>query len=263
LITPLRKLTLKGVLYARRPEVESEIEELLSLSEKELLARCNVRRSGSTGHVSTEAVLHFLRARRGRGDSPAVLQLFAVLTERVLRALPRADNPDGSTVSFSKEQIRERTFDGFTDLLLRDRSAYEDRLDYFEINFNGGLASLRLTAQKRVWRDENRSTTLESTEDEGEIKSEVEDAAGTYDPLSAEALDDARYRSRLDVAIDTLPTLQNRIVEMLRGGIPIDSKDPSIVTIRGVLGKAEKTIRNQRDRAFAHLRVALSGKGKI
>ena len=262
LITPLRKLTLQGVLYARRPEVESEIGGLLSLSEKEMLARCNVRRGGPTGHVSTEAVLHLLRVRRGQGDTPAVLQLFAVLNERVLRSLPRADSPDGSTISFSKEQIREHAFDRFIDLLLRDRNAYEDQLDYFEINFNGGLAKLRLTAQKKVWRDENRSTTLESTEDEGEIKAEIEEAAGSYEPFNAEALDDARYRSRLDAAIDTLPILQSRIVEMLRQGIPIDSNDPSIVTIRGELGKAEKTIRNQRDKAFARLRVALSGRGK-
>ena len=50
---------------------------------------------------------------------------------------------------------------------------------------------------------------------------------------------------------------------MLRQGIPIDSKDPSVLTISGVLGKVEKTIRNQRDKAFARLRIVLSGRGKI
>lgn len=263
LIAPLKKRTLKGVPYTRRPEVESEIEGILSLPEKEMLARCNVPRKAQTGHVSTEAVLHLLRARHREGDRSAVSRLFAVATERVLRALPRADNPDGLTVSFSKEKVRERAFDRFTDLLLHDREAYDDRLDYFEVNFNGALASLRLTAQKQVWRDENRSTTLESTEDEGEIKAEVEEAAGSYDPLNAEALDDARYRLRLDAAIDALPILQKRIVEMLRQGIPIDSNDSNVVTIRGALGKVEKTIRNQRDRAFARLRLTLVDKGTI
>ena len=49
---------------------------------------------------------------------------------------------------------------------------------------------------------------------------------------------------------------------MLRQGFPIDSKDPEVVTIRGSLGKVEKTIRNQRDKAFAILRDVLTGKGK-
>ena len=257
MIAPLRKSSFKNELYLRRPEVESELEALISLPETEMLGRCNAARKHQAGHVSTEAVLHLLRARHRDGDSPAVLQLFSVLTERVLRALPKADNPDGLTVSHTKEQIRERAYDRFIDLLLQDREGYDDRLDYFEINFNGALASLRLTAQKKVWREENRSTTLDSKEDEGEIKTEVENAAGTHDPLSAEALDDIRYRSRLDAAIDALPTLQRRIIEMLRQGIPIDSIDPNAVTIRGVLGKAEKTVRNQRDKAFARLRVAL------
>lgn len=260
LVDPLRKHALNGTPYVRRPEVESEIGELLTLSESEMLARCAVGR-GLPAHVSTEALLHLLRARRGQGRGATLSRLFYLLSKRVLDALPKADMADA--VSLSKEQIRERAYDRFIDFLLADSNAYDDRLDYFEINFNGALASLRLTAQKRVWRDENRSTTLEDSEQEGEPSAGVEDAAGSYDPLNAEELDDARYRSRLDAAIDTLPPLQSRIVEMLRQGIPIDSKDPNVVTISGVLGKVEKTIRNQRDKAFARLRIVLSGRRTV
>jgi hypothetical protein len=260
LVDSLRKRTLKGQLYGRRPEVESEIGELLSLPEDAMLDRCGLAR-GRPGYVSTEAVLHLLRARRGQGDTLAVSRLFHLLSERVLHLLPKAEGPDG--VSLSKEQIRERTFDRLTDLLLADRKGYDDRLDYYEINFNGALAKLRLTAQKQVWRDENRSTPLEASDEEVELSVEVEEAAGSYDPLSAEALDDARYRSRLDAAIDGLPPIQSRIIEMLRQGMPIDSQDPSVLTIRRTLGKAEKTVRNQRDKAFARLRIVLSGRGKV
>lgn len=224
-----------------------------------MLHRCAVAR-GRPGYASTEAVLHLLRANRGQGDTSVVSRLFHLLSERVLHALPKAEGING--VSLSKEQIRERTYDRFTDLLLADQRAYDDRLDYYEINFNGALARLRLTAQKQVWRDENRSTTLEGSDDEAEPSGEVEEAVGSCDPMSAEALDDARYRSRLDAAIDSLPPIQRRIVEMLRQEIPIDSKDPSVVTISRVLGKVEKTVRNQRDKAFTHLRIVLSGRGK-
>jgi hypothetical protein len=259
LVVPLRKQTLQGKPYVRRPEVESEIGELLALPESAMLTRCAIGR-GRPGFVSTEAILHVLRGRRGQGDNSAVMHLFRLLSERVLRALPRAEGP--VWVSLSTEQIRERAYDRFTDLLLADRKAYDDRLDYYEINFNGALAALRKTAQKQVWRDENRSTPLDVSDEEGEPSAEVEEAVGTYDPLSAEALDDARYRSRLDAAIDDLPPLQSRIVEMLRQGIPIASNDPTVVTISRVLGKVEKTIRNQRDKAYARLRIVLMGRGK-
>jgi DNA-binding CsgD family transcriptional regulator len=50
-----------------------------------------------------------------------------------------------------------------------------------------------------------------------------------------------------------------RVIEMLRQGIPIDSKDVDAVTIAKALGKSEKTIRTYRDKAFAVLRVAMLG----
>ena len=260
MIAPLRKCTLEGVLYTRRPGVEVEITALAALPEDELAVRCSDRRKDQAGHVSTEALLHFVRSRKSDDDNPVFARLYALLAERVLRALPLTDGAGGE--SLSRTLIRERVFDTFRDWLLEDRRSYDQRLDYFEVNFNSALASRRVSAQRQVWREENRSTTLESPQDDGEIAAEVEEAAGSYDPFSAAEFDDARYRSRLDAAIDALPPLQSRIVEMLRQGFPIDSKDPEVVTIRGSLGKVEKTIRNQRDNAFAILRDVLTGKGK-
>lgn len=255
LVAPLRKQRLEGGLYTRRQEVEAEIGQLLALGKDAMLERCALER-GRPGYVSTEALLHMLRSQRGAADTPAESKLFKILSERVWRALPRPEGKD--EISLTKEQIRELTYDRFVDLLLADRGTYEERLDYFEINFNDALASVRLTAQKKVWREDNRMTELESSEEDAELSAEVEEAAGTYDPLSAEALDESLYRSRLDAAIDGLSPIQRRIIEMLRQGIPIDSQDPSVVTIRSTLGKAEKTIRNQRDKAYARLRISLT-----
>ena len=50
---------------------------------------------------------------------------------------------------------------------------------------------------------------------------------------------------------------------MLLKEIPIDSSDPDTLTISKVLGKAEKTIRNQRDRAFVSLRRHLERKEEM
>lgn len=44
---------------------------------------------------------------------------------------------------------------------------------------------------------------------------------------------------------------------MLRQGVPIDSKEPDVMTIAKALGRSEKTIRTHRDKAYAALRTAL------
>jgi DNA-directed RNA polymerase specialized sigma24 family protein len=136
--------------------------------------------------------------------------------------------------------------------------AYAAKLDYFEVRFDGALANLRRDAQEQAWREENRTTALEYDPETNELSAEVERAAGTYDPFDATSFDARDYRSRLDAAIDALPPEQNRIIDMLRQGFPIDSKDPAAMTIARALGKSEKTIRTHRDRAFVTLRAALS-----
>jgi hypothetical protein len=117
---------------------------------------------------------------------------------------------------------------------------------------------LKLDAQEKAWKEENRNTELEVDEDSGEISAEVEQAAGSYDPFDASVLDDDFYRSRLDSAMEELSLIQNRIIEMLRQEIPIDSIDPNVITISKSLGKSEKTIRTHRNKAFARLRVLLT-----
>ena len=46
---------------------------------------------------------------------------------------------------------------------------------------------------------------------------------------------------------------------MTRLDIPIDSIDPNEVTISQVLNKVEKTVRNQKKKALASLRILLQG----
>ncbi|WP_419605486.1 RNA polymerase sigma factor [Thiolapillus sp.] len=186
-------------------------------------------------------------------------RLYKILAERVLRSLPRTESADGKTASMTNTIICDKVFDRFAEMLSRDRVEYSEKLDYFEIRFDGALASLKRDAKKQARRDQNRSVSLEYDDETGELTEEVERAAGSFDPFSQSEIDDPDYRSVLDAAIDTLPPEQMRIIEMLRMGVPIDSKDADAVTIAKVLGKSEKTIRTHRDKAFAALRAVMSG----
>jgi hypothetical protein len=261
LIVPLRKQKSDGNLYIRFPDIEKTLEVLALVSKEELLERCRLYK-GHVLHVPTECLLHFVRRSSTAQDEQLFEQLFKILAERIRRALPRVENPDGETLSFTRSQAFEQVYDKFVMLLMEERVGYVERLDFFEVHFNGGLAMLRRDAEEKAWKEENRNTVLEADEDSGEIDAAVEDAAGSYDPFDATVLDNYLYRSRLDAAMDELPPLQKRIIEMWRQEIPIDSIDPTVVTISKSLGKSEKTIRNHRDKAFARLRVLLTQGGK-
>lgn len=260
-IPPLRKRRPTGELYERTPNVEALIDELAILSRDELIARAAITKRSDPRYIPSECLVYFIRASRYDIAEVWFERLYRVLNERVLRSLPKAENPNGKTESFTRGAVRDKAFGRFVELLAADRVAYVDRLDYFEIRFDGALEKLRLDAQRQAWRDEKRRQPLEYDEASGELSAAVEAAARAYDPFTTPDFDDEDYRLRLDAAIDTLPTEQRTIIHMLGQGFPIDSKEPDVMTIAKALGRSEKTIRTYRDKAFAALRSAM-GEGE-
>ena len=254
---PLRKHKLDGTPYFRRDKVETEIQALAGISAAELERRADLWHVSAPGYVSSEALLYVVRNAAAGAHRE---KLTEKLLLRVARRVPSVANAGGKTVSMTRMNIREAVRDNFVDLLLSDRNQYDDRLDYYEINFNGAVAADRRDANDRHWKHENRTAELE-TED-GEVSAQVESAVGYSTPFDADELDKKDYRLLLDEAIESLPELQRRIVVMWRQDIPIESNDPSVESISKVLGKSEKTVRTHRDKAFASLKLRLERKGK-
>ncbi len=258
MLRPLRKLKGDGTPYFRRDEVEAEIQALAGISAAELERRAGLWQTSEPGFVSPEALLYFVRnASAGTNRD----KLTETLLCRAARRVPPVTDPGDKTVSLTKMNIREDVVDHFVDLLLSDRDKYDERLAYYEVNFNAAIAADRHDANVRHWKHENRNDELE-TED-GEISVDVESLVGGYNPFDPDELDKKDYRLLLDDAIDSLPELQRRIVVMWRQEIPIESNDPSVDSISKVLGKSEKTIRTHRDKAFASLKRRLERKGRM
>lgn len=259
MITPLqkRKDDGKGVLYSRRPEVEEEIAALEPLSRDELIERCAVRSRRDPSYVRSETVLYFLRSTRGDNSSALFDRLFRILSARVLAALPRVDSADGRTSNATNSDIRDAVYGRFVELLASDRQEYDDRLDFFESQFDSALAALRIAAQRKAWREEKRQTPIEFDPETQEPSQEVEQAYAEFKRKLDINFDDADFRSRLDAAIDTLPKEQIGVIQMLLLDFQIDSKDPAVMTIAKALGCDEKTVRNRRDRAVERLQAIL------
>ncbi|AYG66108.1 DNA-binding response regulator [Rhizobium sp. CCGE531] len=257
-VVPLRKRSLNGELYKRDPKIEAFIGELAVLPRSELISRAAITKRSDPGYVPSECLVHFIRASRHDNNETWFEGLYRILMERVLRSVPKSESSDGKTESLTRSVVRDKVFSRFVEMLSADRASYVDQLDYFEVRFDGAVASLRRDAQEQAWRDENRSQSIEYDEESGEPTAEVERAAGVYDPFAAPEIDEPFYRSRLDAAIEALPPEQIRIIHMLKEGFPIDSKEPDVMTISKALGRSEKTIRTYRDKAIAALRLALT-----
>jgi hypothetical protein len=257
LITPLRKRRLSGELYERDAAIEALLGELVVLSRDALIARAEIRTRSHADYVPSECLVYFIRASRRDNNEAWFERLYKILIERVLRSLPRSQSSDGKSESLTNGLVRDKVFGRFVELLSEDRTAHVGKLDYFEVRFDGALASLRRDAQEKAWREENRSQPLEYDEESGELSPEVEAAAGAHDPFAVSNFDDPSYRSSLEAAINALPPEQSRIIYMLRQGFPIDSKEPEVMTIAKALGRSEKTVRTYRDKAFAALRMAM------
>lgn len=255
---PLRKRRLDGRPYVRDARVDALIAELALLSRDDLVARAAISSRSDPAYVPSECLLHFLRASRRDNSDAWFERLYRILTQRVLRSLPKAESADGKTESLTRGAIRDKAWSRFVELLSVDRADYSEKLDYFEVRFDGALASLRRDAQEKAWRDENRTRPLEFDEQSGELSPEVEAAAGVYDPFDIQGLDDPVYRSRLEAAIEALPTEQKRIIHMRMQGFLIDPKDAGALSIVKVLGLSEKTIRTYLKKALATLRAALT-----
>lgn len=257
--TPLTKRGLDGTRYTRPPEIEAALTRVLALPRDGVIAQAQVRDPADPAFIPSECLIHLLRHSRRDNNDAYFERLYKALMDRVDRALPRAESRRGDEVheDFGRAQIRDQVRDRLQVMLVEDRKTPGDRLDFFEVRFAAAIASLRGTAREKAWREANRSEPLELGPEDGELSVEVERAAGSLDVETALLSDDPNYRSHLDAAIDALPTDQRRIIEMLRAGMLIDSSEPGVVSIRQVLGCAEKTVRNRRDAAIRALRAAL------
>jgi hypothetical protein len=261
-IAPLRKKP-KGSdePYKRRAHVEALLPQLESLSRDEIVARSRIRSAADPNYMPTECLLYLTRASRDDNSQQYFERLFKGLYRRLISALPRVDSGDEThgRIDLTAEKIRDHALGRFLEMLSKDRDDYDERLDYLEVSFNAGVASLRNDAMAPALRDQKRSTPIEQDRETGEPSAEVERARGAFDPFDPAKSNDEDYRMRLDAAIDALPKEQIRIVTMIAHGIPIESKMPGKPSISTILGRSEKTIRNHRDKAYDAIRTAVQG----
>lgn len=258
IVPPLTRHQRDGTLYTRRVDVEQQLAGLIGLSREAVLSALQIRDATSGNYVRSECLVHLIRAARHDSDHSYFDALYRELARRIDMTLPRAAGERvGEIENVHAGNARDHVRDALIEKIAEDRARPGTDLDYFEVMFAGALFALRKTALRNAGRQAARTTLIEADEDTNEPSVAVERAVGSLDVKSELYSDDPVYRSRVAAAIQSLPDKQRRVIEMIIQGMPLDSTEKGVLSIRSVLGVAEKTVRNRRDAAIRTLRTKL------
>lgn len=258
MVSPLRKIK-DGKCCTRQEPIESRLLELEGLPDAEQVRQCEIRSHDSAEFVSTECILHLVRSRREHRPTDVTFEkLYGILLKRVLTQLPQPDRIRKNKERAVDVEIREQVLEQFAILMAKDREEYNERLDFFEIRFQLGIAKLRATAIRKAVKHAKRYSHLSGVLESGEMSEREESQLESVDSIDFEKLGDKSYRMRYFAAIDHLPDQLRIVIEMVRQGIPFESNKPNVVSISDTLGKTQKTVREYGKEALRILRTLLA-----
>lgn len=259
----LKRTDKDGKPYERPPEIEACIEKLDALDAGARLALFDGVSKKHPQYVPTEAVLHYLRRAWVDGDKRQFERTFRILLKRIDQSLHSAI-PD--TRMEGAADIRDEIRNRFVVLLTRDCNTHPGLLDFYEIRFNKAMVALRTTVLRKIGPATRKIKTvpLGSQDGEGpEISAEVEAALEDFLSGDPQKIDDPAFRLVLFAAIDHLPQDQKQVIGLFLQGIPIDAKDPDVMTIARMLNCDERTVRNRKNRACKALKAILEKEAEL
>lgn len=257
-ISPLRKRKATGELYTRRSPITQFIENSLQWPFDEIVHRASTRDRRHSKYVPSEVLVYHLRQTKSDNSDGRFIQLYNILRDRIEAACPRPNRRAGQEIHEDARlsEIRDATINHVTELMFTDRQDYDEQLDIYEVVFDKAVRAAHITKLRKVYRRERANEDVED-EATGEVRAVVEAALERYNKVGLTADEDLDYRIHLRGAIDSLPTDEREVIDLMLADIPIETNKTGEVSITELLGCVEKTVRNRRDRAFAKIRQAL------
>ena len=258
-IEPLRKRTRDGKLYTRQEDILEFIRLSQQWSFEELLDKASVRDRRHDDYVPSEVLLYHLRQTKSDNADGRFVAVYNVIHDRVEAACPRPNSRHGDKEyeDFRVAEIRDKTIEQVTELIFEDHQGYTEQLDAYELFFDRAVRSARITKFRQVSGRENVTESVVHHDGEESIRQEVEEALERYKKSGLTKEADLDYRIHVRRAIDTLPTDERKVIDLMLAEIPIETNKEGEPSMTELLGCTEKTVRNRRDRAFAKIRLAL------
>lgn len=256
MVIPLKKTTKEGEPYTRRAEIEQVLNELDGLAPDQLVDRLRC-----TQHVVPFEVLIYYLGHSEIGLTEQYLNpIFIAFYSRLEAALRKTVSEAWFDHAIAiREEIAERV----VEMIAKARASQDDKMYYWEINFNDALAKIRIDVLRKQGPARETDPLINSVplthegDDGHEISPEVDIAAADFVNPNPSKLDNETFRLRLMDAINALPEDERRAVGLLLQGMQIESLDPEVMTIAKALACTDRTVRNRLKRAYEKLRTVL------
>jgi RNA polymerase sigma factor (sigma-70 family) len=220
-------------LYARRPEIEFQIEKLLSLEDEQIFALLKNKQRNSADYLFDETIVYLLREARNGGNDSLLQNLYLELNRRIWRLMKR----------FYKNFKTREDFEDFgqnveTAIIKKIFDTQSDSADYAQVNFGDFV----ITQAKVLWRGKlariERENELFQTERESE-DDELNEDRFVLKGISTEKL------LIIKEAIAKLPDNIHQVAVLhYLDGWQIESKDDNLPTISKQFNVSSRTIRH-------------------
>ena len=244
LAKPLTRSTKTGRKYARTPETEAQLEELLRASADEQLARAKTTDKDSSLYVPHECLVYLVREAALADDSERYHTLAAALLKRVTRGIARKLRALG-VADDDVDDVHQEVVLAMMTAVIEGPPG-----EYFQIRFRSALYRQLLKSYDGYARRRRRlksDQSLDAPAENGD-SSDGEDAV-TFGELLQSGEDvaaDIERRLIISEALEAISNPQHRKAFVLHHhhGWQIESVDAHEPTLSDLFGRTPKTVRN-------------------
>ena len=209
MIIPLKKTTKEGEPYHRRPEIERGLNELDCLASDDLVERL----TSTQQPVPLEILIYYLRHSELGLTAKHLEPIFHTFYSRLEAALRKTVSNAWIDHALT---IREEIAGRVVEMIAEDRNSHQEKMYYWETNFNDALAKLRTDVLRKLGPARASDPLINAepldhrSDDGNEIRPEIDIAAIDFINPDPSRLDDVAFRLRLnDAIIDR--TVRNRL----------------------------------------------------
>lgn len=251
MVEPLTKTKGDGRVYARLPEIETEISCALELGLDDILAQVAITNPRTDGYMSSECMVYLIRQDVKSSARKLVNELTPLLLKRcesnLLRKVTGFREP-------TLQEVHEEILGRLVELLVDGGN----RADYFEVRFNHAFKCLRCEVCTYYQRHDDASGSIEdkadsSGDNDGGGIDDLHDEIDYDKTPSSLSQDDSVYFSQV---LSNLTDIERNIFILHKqGGIPINSKFPGVINLVNLLEISERTVRNYLRNAEAKLAI--------
>lgn len=231
---PLKKEKKNGEKYTRPDSVERAIQRAVAEGHAATLQRAKTAAKNSRDYVSSECLVHLIRAAQQAGDDEEATELLLVLLARCKANLNATIRHDAVR---EPEILREDILSEIALMFAEDAMNPGTELDYYECRFNSAFKALRVSCYNYEVGIENKSKEFPEDGEGGEIDL---DNPSFWTPSNIE---DIVFANEVLRFLKTLPDDERNAVVLTR----LNQLSQEQAATR--LGVTDRTIRNLLERA--------------